>query len=283
MLNHYVRTSLCSHPPDSDDRAYFPSSRDLKNHIYLAKRALELSKLDQDNLAKKISEWEKLYPESQHYFRPYVSAKTEGEEKVLEFEQTLLWVHQTNWQKKILSDYGNTMTLIDATYKTTLYDLALFFITVRTNACYVVVAEFILQTETNEHIEEALKILKSWNPEWSPIYFMSDYSEAEILAIESVFPSTLVYLCDFHREQCWERWTKDHKHGLSKEDSEILLDLLRTCAHAPPASVHEQRSQDFHFRGALDNLRSSQVWIGNPQVSTWLSSTWLSIPQVYGA
>lgn len=70
VLNHYVRTSLCSHPPDSDDRAYFPSSRDIKNHIYLAKRALELSKLDQENLAKKISEWEKLYPESQHYFRP---------------------------------------------------------------------------------------------------------------------------------------------------------------------------------------------------------------------
>lgn len=139
VLNHYVRTSLCvQNPPDSDDRAYFPVHRDLKNHIYKAKRALELSKLDQDNLAKKISEWKELYPDSQHYFRPYVSAKTEEiagsideEQNNDEFEQTLLWVHQTNWQKKMLSDYGNTMTLIDATYKTTLYDLALFFITVK--------------------------------------------------------------------------------------------------------------------------------------------------------
>ena len=75
-----------------------------------------------------------------------------------EFEQTLMWVHQTNWQREMLSKYGNTMTLIDATYKTTLYDLALFFITVRTNAGYIVAAEFIIQTGTNEQIGEALSI-----------------------------------------------------------------------------------------------------------------------------
>ena len=33
VLNHYVRTTLCpDHPPDPDDRAYFPANRDLKNH-----------------------------------------------------------------------------------------------------------------------------------------------------------------------------------------------------------------------------------------------------------
>ena len=30
---------------------------------------------------------------------------------------------------------------------------------------------------------------------------MTDYSEAELLAIEKCFPGTQVYLCDFHREQ----------------------------------------------------------------------------------
>ena len=91
----------------------------------------------------------------------------------------------------MLSKYGNTMTLIDATCikPPSLYDLALFFITVKTNAGYTVAAEFIIQTETNEQIEEALNILKSWNPNWSPQYFMSDYSEAETLGIESAFPA----------------------------------------------------------------------------------------------
>ena len=54
-LNHYVRTVMCTeNPPDPDDRAYFPANRDLKNHIYKAKRAFELSKFDQYNLAKKL-------------------------------------------------------------------------------------------------------------------------------------------------------------------------------------------------------------------------------------
>ena len=197
-----------------------------------------------------------------------------------EFEQTLMWVHQTNWQKDMLSNYGNTMTLIDATYKTTLYDLALFFITVWTNTGYVVTAEFITQTETNEQTEEALNILKSWNPNWSPTYFTSDYSEAEILAIESAFPGTHVYLCDFHREQSWERWIKDHKHGLTKDDGDHLLDLLRNCAHAPPPPTHEGKQQDYYYQQALANFKASKVWKDSTNVQVWLNNTWLSIPQV---
>ena len=137
-----------------------------------------MSKFDQHNLAKKISEWEKSYPETRHYFRPYISVPEAQAEHIeddeetqtsqaREFQQTLMWIHQTKWQREMLSKYGNTMTLIDATYKTTLYDLALFFITVRTNAGYIVAAEFIIQTETNEQIEEALNILKSLSMRFS--------------------------------------------------------------------------------------------------------------------
>ena len=44
------------------------------------------------------------------------------------FEQAFLLVHQMQWQKEMLAKYGNTMTLLDATYTTTVYDLALFFV-----------------------------------------------------------------------------------------------------------------------------------------------------------
>ena len=44
-----------------------------------------------------------------------------------------------------------TISLIDATYKTTKYDLALFFICVKTNVGYSVVAEFVIQSETAEN------------------------------------------------------------------------------------------------------------------------------------
>ena len=64
-----------------------------------------------------------------------------------------------------------------------------------------------VQSETTAEIAEALSILSSWNPDWKPPFFMTDYSEAEIGAINTVLPTCQLYLCDFHREQAWEQWT----------------------------------------------------------------------------
>ena len=46
--------------------------------------------------------------------------------------------------------------MMDATYKTTKYNIPLFFLTVRTNVGYTVVAEFIVQEETAAYIKEHL-------------------------------------------------------------------------------------------------------------------------------
>ncbi len=51
---------------------------DIKNHICKAKRALELSKIDQENLRLKVEEWKKSSPSSSHFFRPYVQAEDQS-------------------------------------------------------------------------------------------------------------------------------------------------------------------------------------------------------------
>ncbi len=91
------------------------------------------------------------------------------------------------------------MQRINATYKTTRYDLALFFICVKTNVGYSVVGEFITQSETAQHISEALQLFCNWNPKWNPKFFMTDFSEAELLTLKQTFPGVQIYLCDFHR------------------------------------------------------------------------------------
>ena len=73
----------------------------------------------------------------------------------------------------------------------------------------------VVPSESSSEIASALEIIKQWNPKWEPPLFMSDYSEAEQLAIAQVFPYSKFYLCDFHREQSWERWVKNHNHGLT--------------------------------------------------------------------
>ena len=161
-LRHYIIHVLfpdSSNRPNETNRAYYPTNIDIKNHVYSAKLAQELSKLDQDNLKLKIEQWKSETPSSMFYYRPYKEIKKEKEECTFAdgkhsatFSQTLLYVHQEQWQQHLLSRYGNTIVLIDATYKTTKYELPMFFVTVKTNVGYTPIADFVIQS--NLHIRE---------------------------------------------------------------------------------------------------------------------------------
>ena len=163
LLKSQVSVQLGSFPPTKDD---------IRNHIHFAMRAIELSKFDQDNLQKKI-EMESSITTRKQFFHPFVKHEddTLSTEVCEQFSQKLIWVHQEEWQQKLCLKYGNTISLIDATYKAIKCDLPLVFICVRTNVGYCVVAEFVIQDETTQQILEALAILRGWNAEWNPPFF----------------------------------------------------------------------------------------------------------------
>ena len=102
----------------------------------------------------------------------------------------LLYVHQTSWQKRLLSQYGNDICLLDATYKTTRYSLPLFFLAVKTNVDYQVVGSFIVQDESrlNQGASTNPKVLESI---MKPAFFMTDFCEEEIHAVEETFPGKI--------------------------------------------------------------------------------------------
>lgn len=109
---------------------------------------------------------------------------------------------------------------------------------------------------------------------------MSDFSEAEMLAIKSSFPKTELYICDFHREQAWECWVKDHHHNLDASQAEQLLVLLRNCARASSPAQDENLSIDHYYQCALKVLKDSNIWKENDQVQHWMTSTWLPVAKV---
>jgi len=280
LLKSKIALELKHSSPEGLDRAFNPTKSDIRNHIHFAMRAIELSKFDQENLQKKIDE-EKSFASRKQYFRPFVKSGDSDTSEDQQFSQRLLWVHQEDWQQRLCVKYGNTISLIDATYKTTKYDLPLFFVCVRTNVGYCVVAEFVVQDENAQQILEALNILREWNSEWNPPFFLCDYSEAEISALEQAFPGIIVYICDFHREQAWVRWIRAHKNGLTKEEGEKLLDLLRDCAWAEGGDEMNMMTVDEQYRNAVKRLKDSTIWKMHNNVQDWLTNTWLCIPQVY--
>lgn len=249
VLKQFVVSDMCKTDeiqPLPHDRTYFPTRRDIQNHVHNALVAGQFSGLDQDNLEKKINEW-RASSNDKFFIRKCTeptdtSSKgtsstkkattafpddeqdlSEDEEDEVASNSSFLFVHQSEDQRKLLNKYGD-MVLLDATYKTTKYALPLFMVVVRTNVSYVPVMEFICENESTPCITEALALLKSWNPNWSPKFFMLDYSEQEYQALHAIFPDAEKYLCCFHMEQAWNRWTKESKFTMN------LRTLKDTCA-----------------------------------------------------
>ena len=206
----YVKNDLFpgSVPPPKTNKRFCPSNTTIKNHMHIAVVKQRLEKVDQANLKEKIRVWQNENEGDLFEFRPYVDPKRDDldtdrtDENSLEDEDDeikvddgtsnngLLFVHQTNWQRRLLQRYGNELCLLDATYRTTKYSLPLYFLVVKTNLEYKVVASFVTQSETTDAIKEALSVIMKWNLGWSPKHFMVDYAEEEINAVESLFPGT---------------------------------------------------------------------------------------------
>ncbi|XP_071821469.1 uncharacterized protein [Apostichopus japonicus] len=294
-LEHFVYNELC---PDSKplkhDRCYFPTNRTIRNYIHLALCKGRFSKFDQLNLEEKVKAWQNEDKQDCFFLRKcsdkskqtavsdvriHRKPKTQGfvqeiddrDDDIYDTREstTFLFIHQTSQQQLLLKRYGD-MVLIDATYKTTKYALPLFLVVVRTNVGYSPVAEFITEDETTVAITEALDIIKRWNPEWNPKFFMLDYSEQEYQALQAVFPGTRKFLCAFHREQAWLRWSKDGKNQLNDEDKQEFLQRLRKVA---VASTKDSCTTE------MTNLRSSALYKRNSHVKDYLESRWFCIPE----
>ena len=222
-LHHFVKTEFMNeeHKPTPWDRSFYPLSRDIRNHVHSAIVAGSFADIDQENIRLKIQQWQNEDLHRNFFYRPATFLNDEKDHN-----KNFLFIHQEGFQKYLMNMYGNTLCLLDATYKTSKYALPLFMLVVKTNVDYVPVAEFVVEDEFAETIQEALDIIKSWNPSWCPRYFMVDNDDAEIKAVHSAFPQVIVRLCAFHREQAWERWTKKGKNSILKVDFVFCFEVI---------------------------------------------------------
>lgn len=83
---------------------------------------------------------------------------------------------------------------------------------------------------------------------------------AQILSL-----GTTTYICDFHREQAWERWLRKADNGLNEHREEVLH-LLRNVAKS---------STEDAYHDNLTSLKTSELWLSNPQLRNWFEKTWL--------
>ena len=103
-----------------------------------------------------------------------------------------------------------------------------------------VAATIIPQYETTEMIKEGLlQILKSWNPQWKPKFFMTNKSSQELEAVAAVHPTCIRYICDFHRGQAFERWVNRAANGVTPTTRNLVLDSMKRLAYATTGKYHK--------------------------------------------
>ncbi|XP_013393643.1 uncharacterized protein LOC106161284 isoform X2 [Lingula anatina] len=273
-------------PPPKSRRRYFPHAVDFANLITKYKLQKRFSKIDQVNVEKMLQE---VPSEYLCFFRgcsstvedipSSVKEDTLDDDPVVDMEELsdvreckmpgnkLLFVYQTPEMQRLYRIYGQTL-LLDATYRTCRYALPLFFLVVRTNVDYQVVAFFVVQQETRESIAEALTIIRNRTPEVIPEYGMVDFASEEILALEDVYLGIQVYLCDFHREQAWVRWLNKGSNGVAANPDNVegVKKHLRKMA---TACTEEE------LKSAVNALHSSKVYQSNSKLQHWLSKIWM--------
>ncbi|XP_053405313.1 uncharacterized protein LOC123553026 [Mercenaria mercenaria] len=247
--------------PELSNR-FYPSNKDIRNHMTTALKLEQYSDEDQENLRILLNQW-RIEENPKDSFCYIPSAHAESDDDIQDF----IFVHQNSDQKRLMARYGNEICLLDSTHNTTKYDLPLFFVCVSTNIGYMVVGSFIVPTESAYNIVRGLQVLKEWNPTWMPKYFMTDYHRGEMNAIEKTFPGCFTYLCDFHREQAWQRWVGP-SHGVKEPDE--LLKLMRSIANA---------ESEEEFKAAVDSLKVSDHWKLNCMFRKWFQTHWLSVSE----
>ena len=159
--------------PSIFDNSWYPSRRDIKNHVYKTTWVKKLSQIDQVNLESYIGEWVSEDPSRKFYLRkctkpmdePAVNDDNDDDdaensddedaaedgytppqkisvEDISKRKNNFLYIHQDKWQRDLLLRCGNNIFLLDATYKTTKYNLPLFFVCVLTNCGYQIVGMY---------------------------------------------------------------------------------------------------------------------------------------------
>ncbi|KAF0711957.1 zinc finger BED domain-containing protein 1-like [Aphis craccivora] len=245
--NHAIETSLLNLPIDKSvqkeilrlvnngfSNVKVVQSITIRNFIIKFTYEKHQSKIDQNALRIKIEQWKKSQPKDNFYFQSY--SEVDG------VITPLIFCQQTEWQKYLLDRYGS-VCFIDATYKTTKYALPLFLLVVKTNVNYCVVASFFTQYKDSKSIEEALKVIKSWNDTWSPQYFVSDYCKAEYNAINKIFNCP-----------CYIRFSRNIAD--SRDNAE--------------------------FTEKVEKMKLTEAWLKNPKAQEYFIRTWLPLLRTMG-
>lgn len=112
-----------------------------------------------------------------------------------ECQQTLCFCYQSHFMQQLLMQYGNHVTCLNATNRTTDYSLPLFFLVVKTTINYTTAGVFVWCSLKRQHALARLCLFSRIGVKTTPHNTgWSDCCQAEISAIQDIFPESEITL-----------------------------------------------------------------------------------------
>lgn len=101
-------------------------------------------------------------------------------------------------------------------------------------------------------------------------YFIKKYHQHYKLFKILLNKDCPVFICDFHREQAWERWFNKKANGHSEDKSKIVP-WLRHIVHSETIEKSEE---------AIELLKISEHWTNGEKLRDYVSKYWLRVKEV---
>nr|XP_054773909.1 uncharacterized protein LOC129282002 [Lytechinus pictus] len=264
--------------PSMIRRRYYPSARDIKNLTYVAKKKVNRNKRKGKAEEEAEEEVEQPEEEADKVKSPSIkNLKDYSESKVVPVSsdgthltqedlsnKSVLFCHQTKEQQRLLQIYGS-MIVMDIVYRSATFPADVVFLFVRTNVDYQLVAGFVGEAGTAEAVEEGFLVMKDWNPNWKPEFFVMDHKVEMMEMIKRVFPGSDVFVSDFHREKLWKEWFHQQEPDMDQSLIDKTLDLIKKTARAPTRDQYEV---------ALKALQGCEGWISSVKLQSWFATSW---------
>ena len=125
-------------------------------------------------------------------------------------------------------------------------------------------------TETFSHLRSALPQNAFYGKgNDGPQIFITDDSDSEKNALRTIWPEASQLLCIFHYLQCWWKWLWDNTHGISKEDRQPIMLIIRNLLY----QRNEVELQE-QYEGLLKATSLDSYTVKYPQLQSRLESFW---------
>lgn len=131
------------------------------------------------------------------------------------------------------SQFSNDICFVDSTSACDAEQHSITFIMAPCAAGAVPLGIIITRGQTYEAYCKGFQLLQEIvNNSFHPKYILTDNSDAEISALNTVFPNSVTLLCIFHVLQAVWRWLWDSKHCIPKEDRKEMMEYFRKVLYS---------------------------------------------------